>query len=117
MRPGPGDPELGWISLYELATVRGGLGLPIERLCARCSAGRAHHCLTQPWASLDAPLHRARLRDDCVFRLHLGATLMGYPRRARLGSLLPTALAHFSIFTIEYFACASYRRQSIAAFL
>lgn len=83
---GLGMPELGWVSLYELATVRGGLGLPIERDLsfrgdARCSAGRAHHCLTQPWASLDAPLHRARLRDDCVFRLHLGAPPMGYPRR------------------------------------
>jgi len=24
-------PEIGWLSLNELATVRGGLGLPIER--------------------------------------------------------------------------------------
>jgi hypothetical protein len=28
---GLGEPEIGWISLGELATVRGGLGLPIER--------------------------------------------------------------------------------------
>ncbi|OAI58715.1 transposase [Ralstonia solanacearum] len=28
---GLGEPELGWISLQELATVRGRLGLPIER--------------------------------------------------------------------------------------
>lgn len=28
---GLGAPEIGWVSLGELATVRGGLGLPIER--------------------------------------------------------------------------------------
>ncbi|EMM6680950.1 DUF2958 domain-containing protein [Pseudomonas aeruginosa] len=28
---GLGDPEIGWVSLSELATVRGELGLPIER--------------------------------------------------------------------------------------
>ena len=28
---GLGMPEIGWVSLGELATVRGGLGLPIER--------------------------------------------------------------------------------------
>ncbi|WP_322053666.1 DUF2958 domain-containing protein [Paraburkholderia bannensis] len=28
---GLGEPELGWVSLQELATVRGRLGLPIER--------------------------------------------------------------------------------------
>ncbi|CUJ52893.1 Protein of uncharacterised function (DUF2958) [Achromobacter xylosoxidans] len=28
---GWGEPELGWVSLRELATVRGKLGLPIER--------------------------------------------------------------------------------------
>ncbi|KAG1427818.1 hypothetical protein G6F57_023236 [Rhizopus arrhizus] len=28
---GLGMPELGWVSLNELASVRGGLGLPIER--------------------------------------------------------------------------------------
>ncbi|MCZ7655880.1 MAG: DUF2958 domain-containing protein [Rhodocyclaceae bacterium] len=28
---GLGTPEIGWVSLGELATVRGGLGLPIER--------------------------------------------------------------------------------------
>lgn len=28
---GLGFPELGWVSLAELATVRGGLGLPVER--------------------------------------------------------------------------------------
>lgn len=28
---GMGTPELGWVSLQELATVRGKLGLPIER--------------------------------------------------------------------------------------
>ncbi len=28
---GLGEPEIGWVSLNELATVRGGLGLPIER--------------------------------------------------------------------------------------
>lgn len=28
---GLGMPEIGWVSLNELATVRGGLGLPIER--------------------------------------------------------------------------------------
>ena len=28
---GLGSPELGWVSLAELATVRGRLGLPIER--------------------------------------------------------------------------------------
>ena len=28
---GMGSPELGWLSLKELATVRGKLGLPIER--------------------------------------------------------------------------------------
>jgi len=27
----PRMPEIGWLSLNELATVRGGLGLPIER--------------------------------------------------------------------------------------
>jgi len=26
-----GSPELGWVSLKELATVRGKLGLPVER--------------------------------------------------------------------------------------
>jgi hypothetical protein len=28
---GLGHPELGWVSLAEIATVRGGLGLPVER--------------------------------------------------------------------------------------
>lgn len=28
---GLGEPELGWVSLHELATVRGRLGLPVER--------------------------------------------------------------------------------------
>ncbi len=28
---GLGYPELGWVSLAEIATVRGGLGLPVER--------------------------------------------------------------------------------------
>ncbi|WP_028731126.1 DUF2958 domain-containing protein [Pandoraea sp. E26] len=28
---GLGEPELGWVSLQELATVRGRLGLPVER--------------------------------------------------------------------------------------
>jgi hypothetical protein len=28
---GLGFPELGWVSLAEIATVRGGLGLPVER--------------------------------------------------------------------------------------
>ncbi|EIU4986059.1 DUF2958 domain-containing protein, partial [Pseudomonas aeruginosa] len=28
---GLGEPEIGWVSLGELATVRGRLGLPIER--------------------------------------------------------------------------------------
>jgi hypothetical protein len=28
---GLGMPEIGWVSLDELATMRGGLGLPIER--------------------------------------------------------------------------------------
>ncbi len=28
---GHGDPELGWVSLAELASVRGRMGLPIER--------------------------------------------------------------------------------------
>ncbi|WP_298429873.1 DUF2958 domain-containing protein [Ottowia sp.] len=28
---GLGKPEMGWVSLNELASVRGGLGLPIER--------------------------------------------------------------------------------------
>ena len=48
---GLGMPEIGWVSLGELAMVRGRLGLPIERdlsfprreaverLCARCAAG------------------------------------------------------------------------------
>lgn len=29
--PGLGMPEIGWVSLAELAEVRGGLGLPVER--------------------------------------------------------------------------------------
>jgi hypothetical protein len=41
---GLGMPEIGWVSFGELATVRGGLGLPIER-------GRADRCLTRPWAN------------------------------------------------------------------
>ncbi|MBA1364895.1 DUF2958 domain-containing protein [Burkholderia gladioli] len=28
---GLGEPEIGWVSLQELATVRGRLGLPVER--------------------------------------------------------------------------------------
>jgi len=31
LRLGPGAPEVGWVSLGELATVLGGLGLLIER--------------------------------------------------------------------------------------
>ena len=28
---GLGEPEIGWVSLAELAAIRGGLGLPVER--------------------------------------------------------------------------------------
>jgi len=31
LRSGPGTPEISWVSLGELATVLGRLGLPIER--------------------------------------------------------------------------------------
>ena len=73
---GLGMPEIGWVSLGELATVRGGLGQSFrtgdraraaglagragsalscreaaERLCARCAAGGACRCLTWFWGA------------------------------------------------------------------
>ena len=37
---GLGEPELGWVSLQELATVRGRLGLPVERDLHFCAEKR-----------------------------------------------------------------------------
>ena len=71
---GLGMPEIGWVSLGELAAVRGRLGLPIERdlsfraekrlsAYARDARGRADRCLTWPWErrkALRALDHRRR---------------------------------------------------------
>ena len=74
---GLGMPEIGWVSLDELATVRGGLGLPIERdlsfraekrlsAYARDAAGQRPRLFGQPGLRSGArgqALHAGRWRD------------------------------------------------------
>jgi hypothetical protein len=74
---GLGMPEIGWVSLGELATVRGGWACrssatvvsrreAIERLCARCAAGRTCRCLTRPWGVAGRLRVAPTRRDACA---------------------------------------------------
>src|SRR5580658_5964671 len=71
---GLGEPELGYVSLYELAEVRGPLGLPLERTLLRAHTDNRRLCRSRPRTSAHRHLiscrrFRALARDWRLFRL------------------------------------------------
>jgi hypothetical protein len=60
---GLGEPEIGWVSLNELASVRGGLGLPIERdLSFRGEKRLSAYRFRSPYYIVDRLFGAAELR-------------------------------------------------------